>query len=326
MRIHYLFLFLLCSFLVMLQPSTTYAATTMTVWTQSVAYKVQPTTAPGSANSITLEGARGSYEAYQIIVHANGGALSGVNLTASNLSDGLGHILPATNITFFREYFIDFTGITVTEKGSLPVPANSPTGDGRIPDPLIPFVDPYSGLPAGAPFTVAANLNQPVWMDVFIPANAVPGTYSGNVTVTAAGQPSITLPLTLTIWNLLLPDMRAVTTYFQMSTNDFIDYHSGTYACSGSNCWLDWNSAQARTVVKRYEELAHAHRIDIGENFIPDPSNGCSPPSNWSAYDAALAPYMNGTYWSDGVPSSRMDPPFSPGVTWGIEQNCTQAQ
>jgi len=326
MRIRFVFLLLLCVLAIAIAPSAAHAAATMTVWTQSVANKVQPTTAIGSGNSITLEGARSSYEAYQIIVHANGGALSSVNAMASNLSDGLGHTISSTNIIFFREYFIDFTG-NATLGGSLPVPANSPTNDGRIPDPLVPFINPYTGLAAGAPFTVTANLNQPIWMDVFIPANAVAGIYTGNVTVTASGQPSVIVPVTLTVWNFILPDMNIVTTYFQMRTDNFINYHSGIYSCSGGNCWLDW-STQARTLAKRYEELAHAHRIDIGENFIPDPSNGCLSPtaSSWSAYDAALAPYMNGTYWSDGVPSGRMEPPFSPGVTWGIEQNCTQPQ
>ena len=39
-----------------------------------------------------------------------------------------------------------------------------------------------------------------------------------------------------------------------------------------------------------------------------------------------MAPYMEGTYWSDGVPSSWVPTPFTPGATWGIEASCTQAQ
>src|SRR5512136_159119 len=69
----------------------------MTVWTQDTANKVQPTTAPGSGNTIVLEGARASYEAYQIIVHAGTGGLTGVNVSTSALSDGMGHVIPASN-------------------------------------------------------------------------------------------------------------------------------------------------------------------------------------------------------------------------------------
>jgi hypothetical protein len=310
--------------LVVLSASSPTGATTMTIWTQSVAYKVQPTTAPGSGNAVALEGARGSYAAYQIVVRANGGGLAGVNMAASDLSDGVGHTIGASRTTFFREAFVDFTGISA-DGGTLPVPATSPTGDGRIPDPLIPFIDPYSGNPLGAPFAVNLGLNQPIWMDLFIPSDTPAGIYTGSVTVAAAGQAPVVVPVALTVWNFVLPDMRAVTTYFQMSGDPLTNYHSGTYQCSGGSCWLDWN-ARSRTIVKRYEKLAHAHRIDTGEQFVPDPGDGCAPPSDWSAYDSALQPYMDGTYWSDGIPSSRLDTPFSPGATWGYEAACTQAQ
>ena len=308
-----------------LPPAGTAHARAPSVWTVDTATKIQPTTAPGSGQAITLEGARKSYEAYQIVVTAGTGALTGVNVSGSSLSDGAGHGLPASDLTFFREAFIDFTGVTA-DGGTQPVPLNSPTGDGRIPDPLIPLVDPYTGQPAGAPFTVTANLNQPVWLDVYIPETAAPGVYTGTVTVTATGQPAVNLPLTLTVWDLTLPNMNAVTTWFKLSLNDLIQYHSGTWACSGQDCWLDWN-ARSRTIVKRYQELAHDHRIDVGEYFVPDPvSTGCKPPTDWSAYDAAMQPYMDGTYWSDGVPSGRLDVPFSPGAAWGYEADCTQAQ
>jgi hypothetical protein len=298
----------------------------MTVWTEHIAHKVQPTTAAGSGTGSVLEGARRSYEAAQVVVRANGSALANVNMTASALSDGAGHTIEATNIQFFRQASIDFTGVAESEPGNEPVPAHSPTGDPNIPDPLIPFTDPYTTTvrPVGAPFNVAANRNQPVWVDLYIPESTVAGTYTGIITVTATGQPSAIVPVTLRVWDIILPDMRTVTTWFQMHTDEVIGYHRNTYACSGSSCWLDW-TPYARSIVKRYEELAHAHRIDTGEHFIPDPSNGCSPPTNWNDYDAAIQPYMNAAYWSDDVPSSWLGTPFSPGVTWGLE-TCTDAQ
>ncbi len=309
-------------------PSAVHAATTMTVWTQSVAYKVQPTTPPRATTSIVLEGARGSSEAHQIIVTAKGGALSGVNMTATNLTNlsaGAVHTIAASNVTFFRESFIDFTGVNA-DGGTWPVPEFSSTHDGRLSDPLIPFTDPYSSVTrwVGAPFSVGAGLNQPVWMDVYIPESAGAGTYQGNVIVTATGQPPVTVPITLTVWSLVLPDMRAVTTYFQMNLDGVIEFHRGTWACSGNSCWFEW-TPQSRLVVKRYEQLAHAHRIDTAEKFIPDPSNGCSPPSDWGGYDAAMQPYMDGGYWSDHIPSGRLDTPFTPGSSWGVE-TCTRAQ
>ena len=297
----------------------------LNVWTAPPGNKLQPSTAPGGQQTITLEGARASYESYKVVVPAGAQALSGVNVSASDLSDGLGHTIPAANLAFFRQVFIDFTGVAVSEHGNVEVPENSPTGDGRLPDALIPFTDPYSGSPAGAPFNVAANQNQPVWLDVFIPAETVPGVYSGEISVTAQGQEAVTLPISLTVWDILLPDANVVTTYFGMHMNDVIEFHHDTWDCSGDNCWLEWTE-QSRLVVGRYEALAHEHRIATGPTFIPDPGNGCQPPADWSGYDAAIAPYMDGSYWADGVASPWIDTPFSPGVDWGYEGNCTQSE
>ena len=312
----------------MICASTAVAAGSLKVWTEDPNDKVQPTTAPSLATAVAIEGGRNSVAAYQIIVRASGGALAGVNMTASDLSDGAGHAISGSAISFFREDFIDFTGVTATG-GNKPVPKSSPTHDGRIPDPLVPFFDPYasSPTPAGAPFAVATGLNQPVWVDVAIPTAAVAGVYTGEVTVTAAGQPSVQVPLTLTVWNLTLPDMRSVTTHFKMSTDILINFHHGIYSCSGGSCWLDW-SPHARAIVKRYEEMAHQHRIDTAQTFVPDRGTDCTLPTTtyWASYDAAIAPYMNGSYWRDGVPSGRIETPFSPGISWGLEASCMQAQ
>ncbi len=300
------------------------AAQPMTVWTEPVGSKVQPTTAAGSGSGIQLEGPRDAYLAYQVVVKAGSSGLSGVNLAASRLAGAGGAQIAAANLVFFREDFIDFTGVSVTEHGNLEVPQNSPTNDARLPDPLVPFIDPYSGLPAGAPFSVPANQNQPVWLDVYVPHSTPAGLYSGVITVTAASLPPVNLPISVEVWDIIQPDMQQVTTYFGMHVNDLIDFHSGTAQCSGANCWLDWN-ARSRLIVKRYEELAHTHRAGTWPNFVPDPGNGCQPPVDWSGFDAAMAPYMNGSYWQDGVPSSWFEAPFSPGVTWGLE-TCSQAQ
>lgn len=307
------------------------ASSSLNAWTVSPASKIQPTTQPGGQKTIALEGARLSYESYQIVVTA-GSALTGVNMTASSLTSGAGHSLPASDLTFFREAYIDYTGAVENEPGSQPAPKNSPTHDGRVPDPLIPFIDPYTpGRQVGAPFDVTAGLNQPVWLDVYIPAGTAAGTYTGTITVSATSQTPAFIPISLTVWNLTLPDMNTVTTYFTMHTDEAItNYHGGTSACSDSSCYLDWSNPKARTIVKRYEELLHDSRISVEPNFITPPDNptynDCLPPTNWAAYDAAMAPYMDGSYWSDGVPSSWVPTPFTPGATWGIESSCTQTQ
>jgi hypothetical protein len=299
-------------------------ANSFEVFTADPSTKIQPTTALGMppANlAVTLAGPRGAVEAYQLVIRPKNGQLTGIAVIASDLSDGSGHTIPAAGVTFYREVFVDFTGVKAMG-GRTPAPASSPTKDGRVPDPLVPLVDPYSN--AALPFS-ADNANQPVWIDVAIPSTAAAGKYSGTITV-QAGSDSATVPLDVEVWDLTLPDMRTVTTWFRINANPIIDFHKGTASCGSgnTNCYLDDN-AKARLVVKRYEELAHAHRIDGGQAFIPFARNGCSPVTDWSAYDAALAPYMDGSYFADHVPSSRVQMPFSPGDTGSLEM-CSQAE
>ena len=296
----------------------------LSFWTSGVGRKVQPTTAPGNATSIAIETYRDAYASAQVIVRAAGGDLSGVQVATADLLDGAGHSLSRDNLVLFRAVYIDFTNVTANA-GNIDVPKNSPTGDGRIPDPLVPLVNPYTQADAGQPFDVQSEHNQPLWLDVHVPKGTPAGIYQGNLTITAAGGASATVPLSVTVWPIDLPDMQSVTTHFKMSTNDLLQYHKGISSCSGSNCWLD-NTAQARTLVKRYEELAHSHRVDTAQSFVVEPTNGCTVPTDWTDYDTAVTPYMTGAYWSDGVPSSRLGTPFSPGVTWGLEAQCTQAQ
>jgi hypothetical protein len=297
---------------------------TIAVWTQGVGQKVQPTTAPGAGTSIAVASCRKAYASWQLVVTGQGGGLQQVSAAVTDdLSDGMGHTLSKSNVTLFREYFIDFSGVSANT-GNVPAPAKSATQDGKVPDPLIPLVDPYTGMNAGQPFDVVAGTNQPLFVDVYVPAGTVAGTYTGHIHVSAGSGGATDVPLAVTVWNLDLPDMRSVTTHFKMSINSLYYYHAGLSKCSGGSCYLDVNP-QSLAVVKRYEELAHAHRIDTAQQLIQAPVSGCSVPTDWSAYDAGMGPYFDGSYFSDGVPSSRFDPPFSPGETYGLDA-CNQAQ
>ena len=282
--------------------------------------KVQPTTAPGAGASISVASARKAWASSQLVVRGQDGYVKQVSVSVdADLTDGAGHTLPKQNVTFFLEYFIDFSSVSATP-GNVPAPQSSPTSDGKVPDPLVPLVDPYTGANAGQPFDVPGESNQPIFVDVFVPAGTTAGTYTGTIHVTADGGMSADVPLSVTAWGLDLPDMRTVTTHFKMSTENLYDYHQGLSACSGGSCYLD-NNPHALTVVKRYEELAHQHRIDTGQQLIDVPVNGCTLPaaSDWATYDSAMTPYMSGSYFADGVPSSRFDVPFSPGQTWGLD-------
>src|SRR2546423_10042707 len=163
-----------------------------------------------STTPASIKAARNEYEPFQIVVRAGGEGLKGVNVEASDLRGEDGHVIDRRHITLYREHYVEVTQ---------PSP-KSKEGAGWYPDALIPIVNPPDGRPlkngrfVGAPFEVEPKANQPVWVDVFVPKDAVPGTYSGTVTVTAQGQKAVRLPVRLTVWNFTLPDAPSMRSNF----------------------------------------------------------------------------------------------------------------
>jgi hypothetical protein len=166
--------------------------------------------------------------------------------------------------------------------------------------------------------------NQPLFVDVELPLGTAAGTYRGEIVVTD-GVGTAHVPLSVEVWNLDLPDMNVLTTHFRLQCDDIKHYHAGTWTCYGgaTDCWMDYGPT-ARTIAKRYEELLHTHRIDPGQNIIASPEGDqCAAPTSWTDYDAAMQPYMDGSYFADGVPSGRLETPFSPGTDYGLGAACT---
>ncbi|MCP4678203.1 MAG: DUF4091 domain-containing protein, partial [Deltaproteobacteria bacterium] len=144
-----------------------------------------------------------------------------------------------------------------------------------------------------------------------------------DIVVEAGNGDKSTIGVTLDVWNLDLPDMTSVASWFIFRPDSLVDYHSGIVDQYG---WLDWTE-RPRMITKRYEELAHTHRIDTSQHFIHNPENGCAPPISWATYDNEIAPYMDGTYFEDGVPSTQLTIEFSPGAPdWGMGSECNHQQ
>ena len=64
------------------------------------------------------------------------------------------------------------------------------------------------------PVRVEPGTNQGVWVDVYIPRNAVPGEYSGTISVTAGGVPLGSVPVKVCVRPFTLPDDIAMRSNF----------------------------------------------------------------------------------------------------------------
>ncbi|MFC4762690.1 glycoside hydrolase domain-containing protein [Dyella koreensis] len=117
---------------------------------------------PGGALSDTA--LRGEYLSFQVGVWAPNNAISHVQVAFADLQGPAGAVIPAKALTCFNLGGTDFTGQAFT--------AQVDVAKGRV---------------------------QPLWMGLDIPADAKPGVYRGEVTVSAEGVPAQKVPLVITV-------------------------------------------------------------------------------------------------------------------------------
>jgi Domain of unknown function (DUF4091) len=176
------------------------------IWTAPSLERIGMTAAPGTNSDIELWAARGEYEAFQVGIRSPQKTLTNVNFTVSDLTNANQQVIAKSNLTRYREHYIHLP------RGSSPPPGstNSPLGPGWYADALIPFEHPdtQADLKGAAfdavPFNLAADQNQPIWVDIFVPRNAQPGDYTGTFTVTS-DQGNSSGKIRLTVWNFELP-------------------------------------------------------------------------------------------------------------------------
>jgi hypothetical protein len=208
--------------------------------------RVRPHDSPGTSSVVTIKAARNEFEPFQIVVRAGTAPLKAVNVELSDLRGPGNQVIPRRHFTLYREHYLEVTR---------PSP-KSKEGAGWYPDALVPFLNPLDGKPItkarfiGAPFEVAPDSNQPVWVDVFVPKDTPPGDYTGTVTVTAQNQKSVSLPIKLTVWNFTLPDTPTMRSNFGDLDGRLVKLHH-----------TKEESPEFRVLERRYAEATAAHRL-----------------------------------------------------------------
>ncbi len=228
-----------------------------TVWCVGESTKIKATDAPGKSSiwdaathTVTLGSARNEYVAFQIGVHADKDELAGVTVVPADLKGPGGATIPATNIDLFVEHYLN---VTVSSRGDEKSPFPGCT-TGEHPTQMVPF----GAKKFGAPFTVGAGRNQPVWIDIYVPEDAAPGDYKGTFKVKAGETALGDVNVALTVWKFTLPQ----------------ETHFRSYLYTGPEN-LRWGhrikdlpsiyDAKFLELEDHYFQMAHQHRL----NFHP---------------------------------------------------------
>ena len=127
-------------------------------------------------------------------------------------------------------------------------------------------------------FDIAANSNQSIWVDVYIPKALAPGLYVGAVRVSSNGSLVKSIPVQLTVRNFILPDVPSAKTMVVYTTADINKRILGNPFPNLGTA----DATKASLLGDRYFMLAHRHRIsligdapgsdclDLGDQPCPD--------------------------------------------------------
>ncbi len=152
-----------------------------------------------SAHSILVNGAKGEWVDWQIVLTAGNTSLDDVRVESAPFRGPRKKVIQAPLL--YREHFIRIVR-------SSPRTAMKP---GWYPDALVPLQIPsrlrLPGTPqyVGQPFTVKASKTQPLYAEIFIPRDAIPGVYHGFIEVASQNTKSFSLKISLRVWNFSLP-------------------------------------------------------------------------------------------------------------------------
>jgi len=227
------------------------------VWCVGESTKVKPGDQPqdknliwdGATKTVTLGSARNEYVAFQIAIRAADAALQDVTVVPGELKSATGASIPLANIEPFVEHYLNVK--VSSRSGGEPKDIFPFCTAGEQPAQMVPF----SAKKFGAPFSIAAGRNQPVWVDVFVPEDAKAGLYEGTFRIKAGETALGEAKVRLSVWDFVLPHETHFHSYL----------YTGPENLSWGHRLPDQDSAQFIALEDRYFQMAHQHRL----NFHP---------------------------------------------------------
>jgi hypothetical protein len=121
-------------------------------------------------------------------------------------------------------------------------------------------------------FAVPAGGNQSVWVDVYVPRDAVPGQYTGSLIVREPGNPDRAIPVELTVRGFTLPDTPTALSVASLGHYDIAERWLGIeqrFTDPGSAQW-----GRLLPVLERYVQMLRRH----GVITMLDEGHGVAPP------------------------------------------------
>lgn len=271
-------------------------------WLESGATKLfKPDDLVPGEGAIAVHAMRGETESVQLVIRneTQEGVVEDVTVTSSPMfPTGHDSMISADHVQLFLEHFIHIEkpspcdSFFSTNCGGYEIYQRTP---GDYPDPLIPFFDPYDPEhPAvAATFSVPQADFAVVWVDLEIPREATPGVYLVTLEVLVNGTRQTAAVVNLRVWDIEVPVDPSMATSFGMGESKLWEYHGGTQP----------TPADQERIWANYDRTLHAHRMAL-RGYGPEitfqfDELGQLIPPDFSAWDEAVRPHVDGTFYED---------------------------
>jgi len=249
------------------------SAFAQSAWTAPATQKIRPGDAAGSGTSATLEAARNEFEAFHVVLAGGGAGAKAVTVSADPLSNESGTI---SDVRVFREGMYN-----------VGTPSNIEGAAGAWPDAMIPAVDEIDNQPRNAfPVDVAANQEQPVFIEYHVPQGAAAGWYTGTVHVT--GGISADIAVKLYVHAFSLPSTSSLPSAYGLGWLDACTAVFGGYSQCGGDAGVE-------RMLSRYTKFALDHRISLSDAVYNGPLANSDGSYDWATWDAKYSPMLDGS-------------------------------
>ncbi len=141
-----------------------------------------------------------------------------------------------------------------------------------------------------------------VYGDIHVPEGQSPGLYKGSLQVRVSGKSVADLPVSLEVYDIVLPKKRNVETAFG-GRPKARRYHRGS-------------GGKISAIQKQYEEMLHQHRLDYQSfGVVPRFTFNADDEliaADWREFDRIAGPRLDGSYWDDKIGMER----FTLSLNW----------
>lgn len=239
-----------------------------TVGALSPNVKVRSGASVSTSASISMKAARNEFEAFQIVITADGAGLSGVSVIKPTLTlVGGTATIPASDVRVYRMAPITVGASTTSNVEGLSgtyydallpttetVPAMTITGSGNLAQITESVVTETRN---GFPVTLAANERAVAWIEVHAPTTATVGTYAGTTRVNSSSLPGgyVDIATEFVVRNFAIPQTSTLPAYMSFAVDRACNKHLSQFPGCSSNEHKKLNAAYARFMLE--------HRISI---------------------------------------------------------------